>query len=72
VASRVARFRVRAHLDGRTECMVQIRATAGGDDAVVFVRPLRSRMKYSWLLSDVVLMVAMRHVKALQAKGRSR
>lgn len=65
---RVARFRVRTHLDGQNEATVELTERAGGGDFVVAVRPLHSRIEYTGLLSDVAQIVAARHAKALAAQ----
>ena len=64
---RVARFQVRAHLDGQSELTVEMVEHAGGEDFTVNVRPKGSRVVYTGLLSDVALIVASRHAKAVAA-----
>ena len=68
---RVARFRVKVHMDKAPEATVELTEHASGDDYTVSVRPLHSRIEYTGLLSDVALIVQARHVKALaSAAGR--
>lgn len=67
-AGRVARFKVRARLDGQDELTVELKVTAGEEDAVVAVRPKHSSRVYTMLLSEVALIVAARHAKALLAQ----
>lgn len=62
---RVARFRVKVHMDGKPEATVEIVEHAGGEDYTVSVRPLHSRMEYRANLSDVALIVQARHAKWL-------
>jgi hypothetical protein len=68
-AGRLARFNVRARLDGQNEVTVELKVTAGEEDAVVSVRPKHSRRVYTAMLSEVALIVAARHVKALMAQA---
>jgi hypothetical protein len=63
----VRRFKVMVKLDGTSEVTVEITPTAGKTDAVVAVRPKHKRIVYTGLLSDVALIVASRHAKALAA-----
>jgi hypothetical protein len=63
----VRRFKVAVKLDGASEVTVEITPTAGKTDAVVAVRPKHKRIVYTGLLSDVALIVASRHAKALAA-----
>lgn len=65
---RVARFRVRVHMDGKPEATVEVTEKAGGEDFVVGVRPLGSRLEYTLLLSEVALIVQARHAKFLAAQ----
>ena len=65
----VRRFKVRARLDGKDEVTVEIKPTAGGEDAVVSVRPKHSRMEYTGMLSDAALYIAAKHAKALAAQA---
>lgn len=65
----VRRFKVRAKLDGKDMLTVEIKPTAGGEDAVVSVRPKHSRIEYTGMLSEVALFVAARHAKALAAQA---
>jgi hypothetical protein len=65
----VRRFKVRARLDGKDLLTVEIKPTAGGEDAVVSVRPKHSRLEYTGMLSDVALFIAARHAKALVAQS---
>ena len=72
MSGRVARFKVKTHLDGQSEVTVEIKVTAGGEDAVVGVRPKHSRLEYTGLLSVVAQFVAARHAKELAALARER
>ena len=65
----VRRFKVRARLDGKDLLTVEIKPTAGGEDAVISVRPKHSRIEYTGLLSEVALIVAARHAKVLVAQA---
>lgn len=65
--SSVRRFKVRARLDGQDTVTVEIKPTAGGEDALVSVRPKYSKREYTALLSDVALIVAAKHAKAMLA-----
>lgn len=68
---RVARFRVKVHLDGAKEATVEMVEHASGEDFTVSVRPLHSRLEYRMNLSDVALYVQARHVKfLLQSQGK--
>jgi hypothetical protein len=64
----VRRFKIKAKLDGADEVTVEIKPTAGDNDAIVSVRPKHQRIVYTGLLSDVALIVAARHCKALAAQ----
>ena len=64
---RVVHLDVRAHLDGQNEIGITLTETAGGEDFVVAVRPKGKRLVYTGMLSDVALIVAARHAKALAA-----
>ena len=67
---RVARFRVRTHLDGQNEVTVELTEHASGEDFTVTVRPKHSRREYTGLLSDVAQIVASRDAKAtVKAQG---
>lgn len=63
MSGRVARFNVRARLDGQHELTVELKVTAGEEDAVMSVRPKHSRRIYTALLSEVALIVAARDAK---------
>lgn len=63
----IRRFKVACKLDGASEATVEITPTAGKTDAVVAVRPKHKRIVYSGLLSDVAMIVAARHAKAVVA-----
>lgn len=65
--SRVSRFRIATHLDGKAEVTVEIRYDEVKRDGVVSIRPLHSRVEYTGLLSDAAQFVAARHAKALAA-----
>lgn len=67
--SETRHFKVRAWLDGTNELSVEIKPTAGEEDAVVSVRPKGSRRIYTGLLSELALVVAARHAKALAASN---
>jgi hypothetical protein len=58
------------HLDGKSEVGVTITTTPAGD-AVVEVRPKGRHIAYTGLLSDLVMVVAARHAKALAAANGS-
>lgn len=49
--SRVARFRIKTHLDGKRESTVELTENAGGEDFTLGVRPLGGRLEYTSLLS---------------------
>ena len=63
---RVVHLSVPVHLDGQSEVSVELTETPKGD-FVVACRPKGKRIVYTGLLSDVVLIVASRHAKALAA-----
>jgi hypothetical protein len=65
---RVVHLDVKAHLDGQNEIGVTLTETTQGD-YVVAVRPKGKRLVYTGLLSDVALIVAARHAKALAAQN---
>jgi hypothetical protein len=50
---RVARFKIRTHLDGKRESTVAFTENAGGEDFTIGVRPLGSRLEYTGLLSTI-------------------
>ena len=52
------------NLDGCKEASVELRETPTGD-FVIGVRPKGRRIEYTGLMSDVVMIVASRHAKAL-------
>ncbi len=63
---RVVHIDVPCHLDGQSEVGVTLTETPRGD-YVVSVRPKGKHIVYSGLLSEVALIVAARHCKALAA-----
>lgn len=67
LSQRVARFKIRTHIDGQHEATVELREHASGEDFTVLVWPKHSRREYSALLSDVAQIVVARHVKAMLA-----
>lgn len=68
---RVARFRVKTHMDGKPEVTVELTEHAGGGDFTVSVKPLGLRIEYTMNLSDVAQIVQARHVKfLLQSQGK--
>lgn len=54
------------NLDGQKEASVDLTETPAGD-FVIGVRPKGRRILYTGLLSDVAMIVASRHAKALAA-----
>ena len=60
-------FTVDTFLDGASSINIEIVPCAGRNDAVVSVRPKGRHIVYTGMLSDVALIVASRHAKALAA-----
>jgi hypothetical protein len=70
--NRIARFRVRKHMDGKPEFTLEISYDDAKGDGVVSVRPLGSRLEYTYPLSGVGEIVQAKHAKFLaQQKGIS-
>ena len=63
---RVIHLKVPVHLDGQSEVGVTLTETPKGD-FVIACRPKGKRIEYTGLMSEVVLIVAARHAKALAA-----
>jgi hypothetical protein len=63
---RVVHLDVPAHLDGQSVVGVTLTETVRGD-FVIAVRPKGRHIVYTGLLSEVALIVAARHCKALAA-----
>lgn len=66
--SRVARFKVRVHLDGKREATVELVENAGGEDFTVGVRPLGSRLEYTALLSTTTGIVVAKAQRVEEAE----
>jgi len=68
--NRVARFRIKKHMDGKPEFTLEINYDEVKGDGVMSVRPLGSRLEYTWQLSGVGEIVQAKHAKFLtQQKG---
>lgn len=68
--NRIARFRVKKHMDGKPEFTFEVSYDEAKGDGVVSVRPLGSRLEYTWPLGEVGEIVQAKHAKYLaQQKG---